>query len=716
MVSFTHKPYTMKKVYLSVLLTLCVVDLSLAQITQLTTGFTLQGGISDNNKFFFANNDGSAWSSDGTVAGTVSLAQFYSNPKATFFNNKLFFNGWSPTNGIEIWSSDGTVAGSMLVKDINPGSGNSNPGGTDDGDGNFKVVGNTLFFTATTPNEGTELWKTDGTTAGTMLVKDIVPGSASSNIIFGKNSGNTSIGNMLFFIANDGVNGQELWKSDGTTAGTVMVKDITGGSSSTLFGKEFAAFGSTLFFLCNNGSNGAEMWKTDGTNAGTVMLNDISPGGASSFNLDYRFNYLIFNNQFYFVTGTNNSDLWVTDGTSGGTHLIYSFGNANLKDAGNGCAVILNNKFYFSASSSTAPTGNELWMSDGTTGGTQLVKDIYSGPNASDPMIILPRKPGVSGDFYDQFLLPGYKFLFFANDGVHGNELWVSDGTAAGTVLLKDVNPGAGSSYLPDDSTYSGYFFTGNAAFLDLNNGTQGYELWTTDGTSEGTVMVADISAGSPGSNPNFVGMYNRNTVLFQARVGSNLELFKINATVSAFPVKLIDFTAKLNANKVDVDWITAEELNTDRFNVQRSVNGKYFETIGVVKAAGNSSAQQLYTYTDNNLDQRIGRYFYRLEMVDKDASKNYSQIRTVTLNTKVPSVAIVPNPVRNKAEVQLANITGNIVLQVSNLCGQIVLKQNRYVLPGELMEITVSDLPAGVYVLSVDNNGNILTQQFIKQ
>ena len=85
----------------------------------------------------------------------------------------LFFAWDEGTTGMELWKSDGTVAGTVLVKDIVPGPGRSDPGG-------FHAVGDTLYFTAYATG-GQELWKSDGTAAGTMLVKDIWPGGLSSS-------------------------------------------------------------------------------------------------------------------------------------------------------------------------------------------------------------------------------------------------------------------------------------------------------------------------------------------------------------------------------------------------------------------------------------------------------------------------------------------------------------------------------------------------------
>ena len=126
----------------------------------------------------------------------------------------LYFSAKDDTHGRELWKSDGTAAGTVVVKDIRPGSEGSLPRGLTD-------VGGTLYFSAGDGTHGGELWRSDGTATGTVMVKDIWAGSRGSHP-----SGLTDVGGTLYFAADDGTHGWELWKSDGTAAGTVMVKDI----------------------------------------------------------------------------------------------------------------------------------------------------------------------------------------------------------------------------------------------------------------------------------------------------------------------------------------------------------------------------------------------------------------------------------------------------------------------------------------------------------
>jgi ELWxxDGT repeat protein len=141
--------------------------------------------------------------------------------------------------------------------------------------GNLTNLNGTLYFTADDGINGNELWKSDGTTEGTVVVKDIFAGSSGS-----VHSSLININNTLYFVADDGIHGKELWKSDGTTAGTVLVQDIFAGPSGSDLGNLMNLNG-TLYFKANNGINGSELWKSDGTAAGTILI-DIMPGEMGS--------------------------------------------------------------------------------------------------------------------------------------------------------------------------------------------------------------------------------------------------------------------------------------------------------------------------------------------------------------------------------------------------------------------------------------------------
>src|SRR5262249_9531760 len=150
----------------------------------------------------------------------------------------------------------GTAAGTTLVKDIVPGSGGitfSDP----------VNLNGTLFFRAATPDFGSEIWRSNGTAAGTYLVKDIRPGSAVSQPSNSASFALVASTNFVYFAANDGVTGSELWRTDGTDAGTILLADIS--SSAANSPREVTDVNGTVYFVHTDTAHGAELWKTDGT-------------------------------------------------------------------------------------------------------------------------------------------------------------------------------------------------------------------------------------------------------------------------------------------------------------------------------------------------------------------------------------------------------------------------------------------------------------------
>ena len=504
------------------------------------------------------------WKSDGTTGGTVMVKDINtgttSSTPANFavIGSTLYFTALDATNGIELWRSDGTTAGTVLVKDINPGSLNGSPS-------NLTNVGGTLFFSATDTTNGTELWKSDGTAGGTVLVKDINPGTANSSA-----GSFAAVGSTLFFIATDGVAGVELWSSDGTTAGTAMVKDTNagagGGSVSSLVN-----FGGTLFFAASDAVNGVELWKSDGTSAGTVMVADIVEGSGSSSPL----NFLVAGSTLYFsaIDPLLNRELFKTDGTT--VTLVADLAPNAL--AGTPSNLTLVGSTLYFAAYSDGSTNQELWKTDGTEAGTVLVKDIL---------------PGASGSGLTNFANVGGTLVFSANDGLIGQELWKSDGTTAGTVPLLDGQPGTASGGVSNLRNVNGTLFfaasdgvtgnelwksngrpgttsqvrnifgdslgvnssnpsqllaVGSAVYFQANDGSNGAELWRSEGSSSNTAMVVNLNGTSSSSPTNLTLLGN--TILFSATgsAAQGAELLKSDGS-SAGTVLVKDINLTSNA------------------------------------------------------------------------------------------------------------------------------------------------------------------------
>lgn len=403
----------------------------------------------------------------------------------TAVGNSLFFVAIDETHGDELWRSDGTEAGTEMVKDIFPGKFNSHPE-------NLINVNGTLFFRASDGIHGEELWRSDGTEAGTVMVKDIFPGSGGSAGIY--NPDWVVFDGKVFFIANDGVHGDELWRSDGTEAGTELVKDIYTGvnGSQMIF---ITTTNDALYFGARDETHGTELWRSNGTEAGTELVKDINAGMSDSISTYYYMRWLAIDNTLFFVAsdGTTGFELWRSNGAEENTVLvkdIYPGGSdsnpINLTD--------VNGVLLFSANS--PGHGFELWRSDGTAENTVLVKDIYPGGMSS-----------VQAYYSELWTVVNQTVFFDATDGTSGIELWRSDGTAEGTVLVKDINPGYYGS-VPRLMIN-----LGGRLFFTADNPAYGEELWQSDGTEAGTELVKDIYPGIIGARPRF--LTNANGRLF---------------------------------------------------------------------------------------------------------------------------------------------------------------------------------------------------------
>ncbi len=196
-------------------------------------------------------------------------------------NGTLFFIADDGITGRELWKVDGATGGVVLVKDIranSPYGGNYN--------GRLTNVGGTLYFAGNHQDFGTELWKSDGTEAGTVMVKDMVPGTNGSYP-----QSFTSFQGHLYFRGNDGANGTALWRTDGTEAGTTVVKHVAPQAGLLSNDPGILPFGvaaGAMHFAVNTPGTGYELWKSDGTEAGTTFVKDIYDATANSICLEHH--------------------------------------------------------------------------------------------------------------------------------------------------------------------------------------------------------------------------------------------------------------------------------------------------------------------------------------------------------------------------------------------------------------------------------------------
>lgn len=435
--------------------------------------------LNGNGTLFFTADDGihgrELWQSDGTEAGTTLVKNLDdsaddSSPNGlVYYNNVVFF-----ATSAGLWKSDGTEAGTTLVSSQINGSSLLYPtiwndilffttlslelwrtDGTEAG--TYKIsstswhalaaTNNGLFFIYQASGHGQELWISDGTVDGTMMVKDIAVGVEHSKI-----SQLTGIGDTLFFAANDVTHGWELWQSDGTEVGTSMVKNISPNEWHSP--ANLTNFHGLLIFTIED-----SLWQSDGTEAGTV---EITP--ATSMSGPQEFN--VWQNHVYFIANGpsgNNKVLWQTDGTNGGTIMLE---NSVKLTSVEEFAQTDSNLFFLARDTVTNQT--RLWATNGTSGNAQIVSSI---PN----LIALDDSASI-----------GDRLYFDATGPAHGSEPWQSDGTENGTSIVKNIHLRTQSTIFNDRASLNGILYFVSATeggFFGPNL------LWRSDGTKTGTYL-----------------------------------------------------------------------------------------------------------------------------------------------------------------------------------------------------------------------------------
>jgi ELWxxDGT repeat protein len=377
----------------------------------------------------------------------------------TTLGDTVLFGGSDTVHGVELWRTDGTFAGTSMVMDLIPGFGSSSPTHS------LVMNGRLYFLAASTQVAGVGLWSTDGTTQGTVLLKSLRAGLGTFL---------TQRNGVLYVGASDSEAssvGFSLWKSDGTPEGTTLLRREPA-EQGRYGGHSHAWAGDTLVFTATDDAHGMALWKSDGTPSGTtvVMQNPPPYHGLLTDGLTECGGKVLF----WGARDLDRYSLWRTDGTDAGTVLVKDIDTAAPSSSGSLFPPELfchGGTFYFSAWDAEA--GRELWKSDGTPQGTVRMADLA---------------PGTGGAFPGQFTAHGGAFFFWAGDVTAGHELWTSDGTPQGTRRLADLAPGTASSTQGLDiltmlSTPVGLFFM-------ANDGVNGVELWKTDGTPGGTVRL----------------------------------------------------------------------------------------------------------------------------------------------------------------------------------------------------------------------------------
>lgn len=382
----------------------------------------------------------------------------------TKMGSKIYFSASTPATGAELWVSDGTSAGTMMVKDLQPGSAGSIPGFF----GQLTTPGTNVAFMASTgsPSESLfEMWKTNGTAAGTVKVSSVYPREfcpigmfPSARVCFNGTS-----------VSGSFVSDSEPWISDGTAGGTIRLNDLNKtGSSSPRY---FTQVGSLVYFTATGSTVGTELYRTDGTGKGTVLVRDLISGSGSSSpaNLFPLGNKLLFS----VTNGQVPREFWVTSGTSSGTVKLPVINGAVL-DASNPSGLYAQgSRVYFIGKRGDHTA---LWCTDGLK--IELV---------TDPGTALCSRLG-------NYTLSGKKY-YLDKDGSGKYFLWSCETSAGAGVKVPITGFTDGFTQV----LFGGgvlnnrlYFRTRSASNVVLNS-----QLWVTDGTTAGTKLIKPANATS---------------------------------------------------------------------------------------------------------------------------------------------------------------------------------------------------------------------------
>ncbi len=429
-------------------------------------GFVLFGGFA----WFWAD-DGihgrELWRTDGTAAGTslfvdlcpgacgaVSLG---SQVRLASALGRLYFGADDGVHGSELWSTDGTVPGTHLVRDITPGLRGSSPHA-------FTVTSTHIYFRTLEPDFSSRLWITDGTATGTRPFDSPQPWWYW---------GSRSVGPLAFFSYSG-----SLWRSDGTAAGSFELSSHASGTSTLSRDAPFQVLGERVIFPANptGGPSQGELWASDGTPEGTTAL-------AAGFEPRHA----LRRGSMLDVVAIDDLSQWfvtTTDGFSASTVPI-SLPPDHYLAAISGRWATLGNALYFSVYD--AEHGNEPWKFENNV--ASRIIDLFPGPGSSMGFD--------EGDIWNGneefFVTLGQWVLFSADDGIHGRELWRTDGTAAGTTLVADLTPGPAGTSLDYFNAWIEFTALDGRLLFKTRSAPEGVRLWATDGTAAGTEMLAVI-------------------------------------------------------------------------------------------------------------------------------------------------------------------------------------------------------------------------------
>ena len=407
------------------------------------------------------------WRTDGTREGTIPLTEFGAVPTASYLwpvaqyfpaTDRLLFRGWKPSTedperDVEPWITDGTPQGTRRLADLQADKSS--------GPRNLWEVGGTVYFISSAEGTGTTLGRSDGTAAGTFLLPNPLAGEAYPYAIWPGDD------ELFVFFWNPSDRTVSLWRADGTADGFTRLADL---GAIDFFGfAVLGAGGGTLYFTVDDrpypgGPVTTDLWASDGTPAGTHEL--PKPDGAQTHQGRWYWRFRITGDRLYydFDDGEHGFEPWTSDGTLAGTHILRDF-------CPGPCSV--------QATGSSA-LGDEVLF--GVYGLDQPIEPQVHTPQSGTFRPLADLCPGecvASAGVLAQ--ADGLAYLY-TRDSVHGEEIAITDGTAAGTQRITSFQdkPEPFNREIIPGEVYGGSVgaVAGGRFFFGASDGEHGYELW----------------------------------------------------------------------------------------------------------------------------------------------------------------------------------------------------------------------------------------------
>ncbi len=681
------------------------------------------------------------WKSDGTSAGTVlvkalgstSLSEinmYYSvdghKKNYSLDGNVMYFSAKDATNGVELWRTDGTTAGTFMVKDINTGTSGSGPAG-------FCKIGTDVLFKASSAGNPGKLWKTDGTDAGTSQIPVTEP-------FFIVNQDMAKLGNKVIFFAHNTVDGYEPYVSDGTAAGTFMLKNInpSGNSLPTQAqGLHLKIVGNYCFFIANDGTDFG-LWRTDGTSEGTIKLNsennNISDAAYSAVDGDKLW-YINYNS----AGSGANSKLIVTDGTVEGTSLVHSALSYPQK------LKVYKGSVWMQARDLGSAANAEVWRSDGIQDNTNLALDVSSAGYSSNPygFFELNGKLYFFGEYnfsnnYGLFQFNGdFTFNGIVSNDWNNKNNWNSslvplstdivtipsgfNVTTSANAFAKNISIASPISLTAGNLEIYGNAVLSNSAKITLNNNNLNLKgksssisgdissYIVTNGTGKVSVENLDASRGNvvlpigTVTNYNPVNLSNSGVAdIFSVRVENGIASNYTGETQGS-PIieKGVNATWFINEGiaggsnaNIQLQWNGNQELpNFDRPNTKMGhYNGTVWESLSGSLSGSNPYMYAVAGVTNFSPFAILNDQFLGTTEFEFNAFKLY------------------PNPSNGEFTVQTTPEMLGANVEVYNIIGQKIKSF-------ELLEIaTKQNLNSGIYIVAVEKDGKKITKKIVVQ